>query len=130
MNVLGIAGSLRQDSLNAALLRAAVELAPKEMTLEVGSIRGIPLYDGDVEAREGVPTAIAGASPGRGGTKRAQTAWRPVLEALGCRVYGGGTLQLARAREAFDDELQLEGETAREELACFLAGFAAFVSAG
>lgn len=55
MRIIGIAGSLRSGSFNAALLRAAVEECPKEAALEVESIRGIPLYDGDVEAKEGIP---------------------------------------------------------------------------
>ncbi|MGH8286056.1 MAG: NADPH-dependent FMN reductase [Steroidobacteraceae bacterium] len=57
--VLGLSGSLRAGSFNAALLRAAVEAAPKGMTVEIGSIRGIPLYDGDIEASEGIPAAVA-----------------------------------------------------------------------
>jgi NAD(P)H-dependent FMN reductase len=51
IRLLGIAGSLRQGSFNRALLRAAVELAPAECVIEVATIEGIPLYDGDVEAR-------------------------------------------------------------------------------
>lgn len=57
-HIVGIAGSLRQGSLNQALLRAATTLMPAGDALEVGSIRGIPLYDGDVEAAEGVPAAV------------------------------------------------------------------------
>ena len=56
--IIGIAGSLRTASYNAALLRAAVELTPSSCRIEVASIRGIPLYDGDVEAAEGVPPAV------------------------------------------------------------------------
>jgi NAD(P)H-dependent FMN reductase len=55
--ILGIAGSLRRASFNAALLRAAVELAPGGTTIEIASIRGIPLYDADVES-EGIPAAV------------------------------------------------------------------------
>ena len=47
--IVGIAGSLRRSSYNVALLRAAVELAPAGLTIEVASIREFPLYDGDVE---------------------------------------------------------------------------------
>src|SRR5450631_4714498 len=54
---LGIAGSLRHASFNAALLRAAVELAPAGTTVEIASIRDIPLYDGDLEAA-GIPAAV------------------------------------------------------------------------
>jgi chromate reductase, NAD(P)H dehydrogenase (quinone) len=57
--ILGLSGSLRAGSLNAALLRAAVELAPDDVTIEIGSIRGIPLYDGDVEASEGIPPVVS-----------------------------------------------------------------------
>jgi chromate reductase, NAD(P)H dehydrogenase (quinone) len=56
--VLGISGSLRRGSYNSALLRAATRLMPPDATLEVASIRGIPLYDGDVEA-QGIPAAVA-----------------------------------------------------------------------
>jgi chromate reductase, NAD(P)H dehydrogenase (quinone) len=59
MNIIGIAGSLRTGSFNAALLRAAVEECPKQATLEIESIRGIPLYDGDVEAAQGLPPRAA-----------------------------------------------------------------------
>ncbi|MFL6656694.1 MAG: NADPH-dependent FMN reductase [Massilia sp.] len=57
--IIGISGSLREGSLNSALLRAASGLMPTGTTLELASIRGIPLYDGDVEAREGLPAAVS-----------------------------------------------------------------------
>jgi len=53
--ILGLAGSLRRSSFNAMLLRAASELAPATLTFEIATIRGIPLYDGDVEAAAGIP---------------------------------------------------------------------------
>lgn len=56
--VIGIAGSLREGSINGALLRAAVAVAPDGMELEVASIRGIPLYDGDLESEQGVPEVV------------------------------------------------------------------------
>jgi NAD(P)H-dependent FMN reductase len=55
--VLGISGSLRRSSYNTALLRAAVRLMPAEATLDVATIRGIPLYDYDVEV-QGIPPAV------------------------------------------------------------------------
>jgi chromate reductase, NAD(P)H dehydrogenase (quinone) len=56
--IVGVAGSLRAGSFNAALLRAAATLMPAGATLEIGTIKGIPLYDGDVEAKEGIPPAV------------------------------------------------------------------------
>ena len=58
MTIIGLSGSLRAASLNSALLRAAAGLMPQSATLEIGSIKGIPLYDGDVEATQGLPDAV------------------------------------------------------------------------
>jgi len=55
--IIGIAGSLRRGSYNASLLRAAMELAPADSKIETASIRDIPLYDGDLEAK-GLPAAV------------------------------------------------------------------------
>ena len=57
-HIIGLCGSLRKASYNAALLRAAVELAPEGTTIETGSLPGIPLYDGDLETAEGIPPAV------------------------------------------------------------------------
>jgi chromate reductase, NAD(P)H dehydrogenase (quinone) len=51
VHVLGIAGSLRQKSYNKAALRAAAELVPEGMTLEIYDIAPIPLFNADVEAQ-------------------------------------------------------------------------------
>ena len=58
ISVLGFAGSLRKGSYNGAALRAAVEMAPADMKLETFDLHGIPLYDGDVEAADGVPAVV------------------------------------------------------------------------
>ena len=50
MRVLGIPGSLRAGSYNRALLQAARELAPEVMEIVDVDLRGLPFYDGDVEA--------------------------------------------------------------------------------
>jgi chromate reductase len=50
MKLLGIAGSLREGSYNRGLLRAARELLPADVELAEFDIRGVPFYDGDVEA--------------------------------------------------------------------------------
>ncbi len=59
IRIVGLSGSLRSGSFNAQLLRAAVALAPEGVTITAGTIRGIPLYDGDVEAAEGIPPLVA-----------------------------------------------------------------------
>src|SRR3954468_1748388 len=58
VRIVGLSGSLRSGSFNAMLLRAAAELAPEGTTIDIASIRGIPLYDGDVEATHGVPLPV------------------------------------------------------------------------
>ena len=63
VRILGLSGSLRRGSYNSALLRAAADVIGSgvigsEATLEIGSIRGIPLYDGDVEAADGIPAVV------------------------------------------------------------------------
>ena len=55
--LIGIAGSLRKGSYNASLLRAAAGLVPSGTQIEVASIAGIPLYDGDAESI-GLPEAV------------------------------------------------------------------------
>ena len=49
---------MRRGSLNATLLRAAIELAPATIRIETASIAGIPLYDGDAEAHSGIPEPV------------------------------------------------------------------------
>lgn len=56
--ILGISGSLRQGSYNTALLRAAAARMPAGIGLEVATLHGIPLYDGDLEAEHGVPQSV------------------------------------------------------------------------
>jgi chromate reductase len=58
-NIIGIAGSLRKTSYNAALLRNAARLAPPELEIEIASIAQIPLYDGDDESTLGIPEPVA-----------------------------------------------------------------------
>jgi chromate reductase, NAD(P)H dehydrogenase (quinone) len=48
MKVCGLCGSLRQGSLNAAALRAARDLAPAGVTVEISEIGDLPLYNDDV----------------------------------------------------------------------------------
>lgn len=50
LRVLAFAGSLRKNSFNKALLRAAREVSPEGMGIELFEISEIPLYNADVEA--------------------------------------------------------------------------------
>lgn len=68
MRVLGVSGSLRRDSHNTRLLRAAAELLPPGAELEIyDGLREIPPFDEDLEAGpapepvERFRRAIAGA---------------------------------------------------------------------
>ncbi|HVR44801.1 MAG TPA: NADPH-dependent FMN reductase [Thermoanaerobaculia bacterium] len=178
--ILGISGSLRRGSYNSMLLTAAAGSLPADATLEIASIRGIPLYDGDSEAADGIPpgvrdlkeriaaadglliatpeynnsipgviknaidwlsrpprdiprvfgglpVALMGATPGRGGTALAQAAWLPILRALGTRPWFGRILHVSGAADLFD-ERGLTDEETRSRLAKFVAGFAAFAA--
>ena len=57
--IVGIAGSTRRGSFNAALLRAAAASLPPGADLRIESIAPIPLYNGDEEADSGIPQAVA-----------------------------------------------------------------------
>jgi NAD(P)H-dependent FMN reductase len=56
--ILGISGSLRAGSYNTALLRAAKAGAGADIDFEIATLHGIPLYDADVESRDGLPAAV------------------------------------------------------------------------
>jgi chromate reductase len=50
MKVLAVSGSLRRDSHNTQLLRAAVELAPEDIEVVLwDGMRDLPLYDQDLD---------------------------------------------------------------------------------
>ncbi len=49
MTILGIAGSLRRQSYNRAALRAAAELLPEGVTLDIFELDGIPVFNEDDE---------------------------------------------------------------------------------
>jgi len=59
MNVLGISGSLRRESHNTSLLRAAAELLPDGVELELwDGLKAVPPYDEDDDV-EPAPAAVA-----------------------------------------------------------------------
>ncbi len=56
IHILGFAGSLRKASCNAGLLRAAQDVMPANMEMEIFSLANIPLYNGDLESNP--PAAV------------------------------------------------------------------------
>lgn len=58
IRIVGISGSLRQSSYNTALLNNAVQLLPDGVSLDVRTLHGIPLYNGDEEAEHGIPASV------------------------------------------------------------------------
>jgi len=179
--IIGLSGSLRRASYNAAVLRTAAELAPAGCTIQIESIREIPLYDGDLEAEQGIPKPVAalkeriaaadglllvtpeynhsipgvfknsidwlsrpatdigrvfggkpvgliGATPGGMGTAFSQTAWLPVLRALGMRPFFGKSLYVSGAGKIFDAQGRLTDNELRERLRVYIEQFAVFVA--
>lgn len=58
MKLVAISGSLRKGSYNTALLRALAAEAPADVELELHTIAGIPVYNGDDEAASGKPEVV------------------------------------------------------------------------
>lgn len=57
MKILGISGSLRQQSFNTAALRAAQSVLPDGAEMEFADLSGIPLYDQDLRDKN-VPESV------------------------------------------------------------------------
>ncbi len=57
LRVLGICGSLRQKSYNMAALKAAGEVMPADMTLEIANYADVPLYSQDIQDK-GFPEPV------------------------------------------------------------------------
>jgi chromate reductase len=61
IRILAVSGSLRDDSFNTSLLRAATEAAPEGVEVDLfepSGIAGLPLYDQDLDAGD-VPEPVA-----------------------------------------------------------------------
>mgnify|MGYP000362663085 CR=1 FL=1 len=58
MNVLAFAGSLRSGSYNRSLIRAARELAPDGMEIEIFDLAPIPLYNADLDNDDDRPEVV------------------------------------------------------------------------
>lgn len=56
--IVGLCGSTRSGSFNLMLLRAIAAAAPAGASVDIASIRDIPMYDGDVEVEQGTPPAV------------------------------------------------------------------------
>ncbi|WP_224824042.1 NADPH-dependent FMN reductase [Cognatishimia sp. MH4019] len=56
MNLLGISGSLRDEATNRKLLAEAQRMFAPESYVEADL--NLPLYDGDLEAADGIPEAV------------------------------------------------------------------------
>jgi chromate reductase len=57
LRVLGLSGSLRKASYNTALLRAARELTPPGVRLDIHNLSSIPMYNDDVRL-SGYPPSV------------------------------------------------------------------------
>ena len=58
MRILAVSGSLREDSFNTSLLRAAIEAAPESVELELWQgIGELPFYDQDLDG-ENAPKSV------------------------------------------------------------------------
>src|SRR5258708_17588064 len=55
LRIVAIAGSLRAASYNRGLLRAAQDVAPRELTVTIRDLAPIPLYNAEVEAQRNPP---------------------------------------------------------------------------
>lgn len=58
LRIVGLSGSLREDSTNTAVLRAARDLAPADAEVRVLVPRDVPLFDVDLEVG-GLPAPVA-----------------------------------------------------------------------
>ncbi len=58
LKIAALSGSLRKRSYNTALARAALAELPGGFQGELLTIAGIPVYNGDLESMEGLPTAV------------------------------------------------------------------------
>jgi NAD(P)H-dependent FMN reductase len=58
VKLLAISGSLRHESFNTRLARTLAARSPEGVEIDVATLQGIPLYDGDLEDQHGVPEAV------------------------------------------------------------------------
>jgi len=75
------------------------------------------------------PVAVIGATPGGLGTVLSQTAWLPVLKALGTRQWSGDRLSVSRAGELVDADGRIKDARLEDRIKDFMRGFAEFAAA-
>jgi chromate reductase len=176
LSILGIAGSLRRASFNRGLIRAAAEVAPSGISVEVFDLHDVPLFNADVEAQgdppavvalksaiqradalliaspeynhcipgvlknaidwasrparasslTGKPVAIMGASPGRGGTARAQAQLRDGLTYTNGYVLPLPEVLVPLAESKFDTDGNLVDAETRAEVRDLVVALAAW----
>ncbi len=137
MRVLAISGSVRRDSTNTALLRAAAEEAPERVDVVLWQgLKEIPPYDQDDDVIPGPPAdavdwasrplatnvfrskpvAVIGASSGMFGAVWSQAELRKILgQAMGAQV-ADVEVAVGRAFEKLDEEGRLVDEDVRAQL--------------
>ncbi|HAM49098.1 MAG TPA: NADPH-dependent FMN reductase [Alphaproteobacteria bacterium] len=59
VQLVGIAGSLRKQSYNRALLNAAAAQLPAAHRISIADITDFPLYSEDIENEAGIPASVA-----------------------------------------------------------------------
>ena len=148
IEVLGIAGSLRRDSYNTDVEAEAYPEVAKELKRRIRDADGVlivtPEYNyglpgvlknaidwasrpyGD-SAWEGKPLAIMGASPGQGGTVRAQLQLRQAAIFLNMLPLNRPEVLVSGADSRFDASLNLTDETSRKFVRDELEAFAHWI---
>lgn len=58
IRILALSGSLRKDSFNTQLAHAVAKASPQNVSVEIATLHGIPLYDGDLEVSGGIPEVV------------------------------------------------------------------------
>ena len=163
VHILGMAGSLRENSFNRALLHEATHLTPVDAEIEIFELGGIPGFNQDEENEppqkikdlkqkveeadailfvtpeynysvsgvlknaidwasrpsgdnsfNGKPAAIMGASISLIGTARAQYHLRQMCVFLNMYPVNMPEVMVANATEKFDDEGNLNNDTAKD----------------